>query len=96
MDKLKLWLISQDINDDYDTFDSAVVAAYTEEEARIIHPSSWNHPYKWDGENWIAANGRVGGKSEWTTPDWVSVRYIGDAHEDIEAGKVICSSFNAG
>lgn len=31
---MRLWLISQDVNDGYDTYDSAVVAAATEDEAR--------------------------------------------------------------
>src|SRR6266550_3316382 len=33
---MKLWLISQYVNAGYDTYDSAVVAAETEEEARLI------------------------------------------------------------
>ena len=36
---MKLWLISQDFNYGYDTYDSAVVAAPTEEAARQISPS---------------------------------------------------------
>lgn len=35
---MKLWKISQDTNNDYDTFDSAVVAATTEKSAKLIHP----------------------------------------------------------
>ena len=35
---MKLYLISQDVNNDYDTYDSAVVAAESEEEARRIVP----------------------------------------------------------
>lgn len=31
---MKLWLISQDVNNNYDTYDSAVVAFETEYEAR--------------------------------------------------------------
>lgn len=33
---MRLWLISQDINSGYDTYDSAVVAAETEDAARNI------------------------------------------------------------
>jgi hypothetical protein len=36
---MNLYLISQDENNDYDTFDSAVVCCETEEEARIMPPS---------------------------------------------------------
>jgi len=35
---MKLWVISQKVNNDYDTYDSAVVAAETMEDARRIHP----------------------------------------------------------
>lgn len=35
---LKLWLISQNERKGWDTFDSAVVAAKTAEEARLINP----------------------------------------------------------
>lgn len=35
---MKLWLISQDTNDDYDTYDCAVVSALTEQDARMTHP----------------------------------------------------------
>ena len=40
---MKLWCISQTDNDGYDTFDSAVVAAETESDARAIHP--YGHVY---------------------------------------------------
>ena len=40
--KLFLWKISQDVNNDYDTYSNAIVVAPDEESARNIHPSmSW-------------------------------------------------------
>lgn len=45
---MKLWFISQpNENVDYDTYDSAVVAAETEEEAKVIQPSRF-------GSGWCA------------------------------------------
>jgi hypothetical protein len=38
---MNLYLISQDVNTDYDTYDAAVVAAETEEEARNISPRGY-------------------------------------------------------
>lgn len=35
---MNLYKISQDVNDGWDTFDSAIVAAKSEEDARNIHP----------------------------------------------------------
>ena len=77
---LNLYLISQDQNDDYDTYDSAVVAARNEEEARCTCPGGrWGMNYT----GWC------------TTPDFVDVEFIGPAKSGMEAGVVI-SSFNAG
>lgn len=77
---LKLWLISQDDNTGYDTYDSAVVAAYTEDEARQINPDG-----NW-GELW----------SGWCkTPGQVTVEFLGIATPSIEPG-IVLSSFNAG
>ena len=78
---MKLWLISQDENRGYDTYDSAVVAAGTEDAARKVHPG---------GNEW----GKDGG--EWASaPEKVSVRCIGTAIGCV-AGEVLCASFNAG
>ena len=79
---MKLWLISQDENDGYDTYDSAVVAAETEGLAREIHPG---------GIEW----GKDCGAWWASVPDKVSVRLIGEA-VGCTAGEVICASFNAG
>jgi hypothetical protein len=78
---MKLWLISQDENSGYDTYDSAIVAAETEDVARNTHPG---------GGNWSETFGSWASK-----PDLVKVRLIGDAVPGIEAG-VWCASFNAG
>jgi hypothetical protein len=97
---MKLWLISQDVNRGYDTYDSAVVAAETEDEARRIHPASH---YEWDDARrvWFTtyADGeRREHKECW---DWVSdiecvsALCIGEAAEHVEKG-VVCASFNAG
>ena len=45
---LKLYKIKQDVNDYYDTYDSAIVAAFSEEEARNIHPAEdWGSQHTW-------------------------------------------------
>lgn len=80
---MKLWLISQSVNQRYDSFDSAVVAAETESDARSINPGA---PPR---HNW----GRGG--PMWAPPDDVIVKLIGEAVDGTERG-VICASFNAG
>ena len=96
---MKLWLISQNENNDYDTYDSAVVAAETEEEARHIYPDNWGlSEAKWTGSTWLwyLEDGRVldYGSRTWTTPDHVKVQFLTDGYQG-EAG-TICASFNAG
>jgi len=77
---MKLWRISQDENQNYDTYDSAIVAAETADEARAICPGG-----EWD-ETW----------SGWcSSPDEVDVEVIGEAAPGVSAG-VILASFNAG
>ena len=81
--QMKLWLIKQEVNINYDSFDSAVVAAETEEEARNIHPK----------ESW-----GIRLHNEWDVMSWckkedVEIEYIGET--DKPKG-VILASFNAG
>lgn len=40
---MNLYLISQDVNNAYDTFDSAVVCANDKEEAQKMHPGGQEH-----------------------------------------------------
>jgi len=43
---MNLYLLTQESNNDYDTFDSCIVASETEEEARLTHPN--NYCTHWD------------------------------------------------
>lgn len=100
---LNLYLISQTVNDDYDTFDSAVVAARDEEDARSIHPiPSWlGMPYLptvTQTEKEAKEEKEKHGYKEdntWTTRENVNVNFIGICSPDVKRG-VICASYNAG
>ena len=82
---MKLFLISQEENNDYDTYDSAVVAAETEEEAQ-----------KMDPDNGGVYNFNRAWAFIWAfTLESVTVKYLGEATIGTEKG-VICASFNAG
>lgn len=98
MSGLKLWIIEQEENSGYDTYDSAVVAAMSEGEAKRIHPSGDSR------KNWTD---EMASTEEWESwryhysvwahhPDNVKATVIGDAHASVSAGDVICASFNAG
>jgi hypothetical protein len=80
---MQLFLISQDQNKGYDTYDSAVVAAPDEETARQMNPETGSPVKDWKRNYSSWCNG----------PEHVTVRYLGEA-VDVEQG-VVCSSFNA-
>lgn len=102
---MKLWLISQDSNYDYDTYDSAVVAAETEEEARKTLPWDHDYAYSWDEQGrLLTINVEHRAKEKWKLADsdsWVNrlsqvrVEYLGEARDGHPAG-VVLASFNAG
>jgi hypothetical protein len=98
---LYLYLIQQDEVFGYDTYDSAVVVAGSEQQAREINPSG-SH-YRWRGE-WQIQNRQTKEWHEvtpcdtWSTPEHVKVTMLGALNlgSNFKAGDVVCSSFNAG
>lgn len=86
---MKLWLISQDKNSGYDTYDSAVVAADNIFDARNMNPKT-GAPM-----DWADRLGFMGTYAWCKSPDDVTVEEIGEANEWVKQG-VICASFNAG
>lgn len=91
---MKLWLISQDENNNYDTYDSAVVAAETESDAQRTNPGEYACAV--DGGLWAFDYRPAPCQDEtWANWDKVKVRLIGDAIEGTPPS-VICASFNAG
>lgn len=87
---MKLWLLTQDINAGYDTHDSVVVAAETEDDARLITPDQC-----WLSEKPFKGFAGCTMTSWANTPDQVSVKFLGDAAPGIERG-IVLASFNAG
>lgn len=83
---MKLYLLSIDYRG-YDTYDSCVVAAKNEEEARTIHPAE--DPTYPDWNPWKQSSGWA------TSPQEVTVELIGTATRGTKKG-VILASFNAG
>lgn len=97
-DELKLYLLSQSVNNGYDTHDSCVVCAENEEEAKHTSPSEFdvwhNDAWYFRYDNGVIKEGHFGGDT-WTHPDKVRVQFLGNADKSIEKG-VVCASFNAG
>ena len=86
---MNIYLISQDQNNGYDTYDSAVVTAPSEEVARNINPSSGN---AMELKDWGDHCG------VWCDdPKHVIVELIGSTPDDeVERVGLVLSSFNAG
>lgn len=81
---MNLYRISQTTNNDYDTYDSAIVCAKDETAAKAIHPGAderW--PIEWKCGDWC------------DTPDQVAAELIGAAAPGLSEG-VVLASFNAG
>ena len=77
---MKLYLISQTVNDSYDTFDSFVVCAENEEDAKRVR--ELNSDKNW-GYEWV------------NKYEDIKVKYLGEADSTIERGEIL-GSFNAG
>lgn len=80
---MNLYLISQSENNGYDTYDSAVVVAENEEDARNIHPSGKNENWGYVFDSWCSS------------PNKVKVEYIGKPKTGTLKG-ILLASFNAG
>ena len=99
---MKLYLISQDVNNGYGTYDSAVVAAKSPSDAKKIHPSRFVTHIADD--TWMgtySGGAKIG--EEYETGEYEWVRYSDIDHIEVEyLGKtlknrgIILASFNAG
>ena len=77
---MKLYLITQDVNNGYDTYDSFVVCAKDEEDAKMVHELDDDELYC---KTWVS------------NIEDIKVKYLGEADESIERGEIL-GSFNAG
>lgn len=84
-----LYLIWQTVNNNYDTYDSAVVVAESEDEAKKIHPSNY------DGRE-VELKSSGNEYWSWCYLEDVQVKKIGVADESQYNERVICASYNAG
>jgi len=86
-----LFLLKQSVNDEHDTFDSAVVCAHSAEEASKMHPGG----YIWNGSKWACPSYYMSG-DDWANPADVRVTLIGVADAKFDKPQVLVASFNAG
>jgi hypothetical protein len=86
---MKLYRISQSVNNYRYTYDAAIVAAPSEEAAKLIHPSKESRDYL----DWMSEEERFA--YSWAPVKDIIVEYIGEAGVDIKEG-VVLASFRAG
>lgn len=82
---MKLFKLWRDTPKGWDYFDSCIVAALNEEEAKTIKPKPSGADEMEDWEKW----------KWWVPVEEVKCEYIGEAAEGIERG-VVLASYNAG
>lgn len=82
-----LFKLSQDVNNDYDTYSSCVVVAKDPSSAKAMTPydprfdEHPDHPYR---------------EQAWASVEDVKVQCVGVASAGLAEGEVICASFHAG
>lgn len=85
---MKLFKISQNVNNGYDTFNSAVVIASSTEMAQLMHP-------RYDETAGVVPDGHDRwAYMEWPRPEFVSVEYLGETAATMPG--IVCASYNAG
>jgi len=100
--KLFLWKLSQDVNNDYDTYSAAVVVSSNPVAAKRIHPAVDSgtaqmmfHYVEDEGWHWVH-DGLHYGCANWADPKDIQVTCVGEAADWLGEGAVVCSSFHAG
>lgn len=82
-----LFKLSQDVNNDYDTYSSCVVVAKDPDSAKAMTP--YNPDYDLD----VDCQYR---EQAWAPVQDVKVECVGAASDGLREGDVICASFHAG
>jgi len=94
---MKIYLLKQDIDTDYDTYGSAVVIAENEDEARKIHPSEYVTHFKnnkWMGTYTDGEEYEIEDSFGWVLPSEIKeieVIYLGEAEPSQKKGLIIAS-----
>lgn len=88
---MNLYLIERDDTVNYEEYDSAIVAAESEDDAKTIHPNKENpHPV---GERRRPFDGWP---DTWVSISHVKATYIGEAKPEMPRGVVLASNVGGG
>ncbi len=101
--KLFLWKLSQDVNNEYETYSSAVVVARDADSARQVHPCRYSDTgepvfyFDEDHADWVTTDGGMErGESSWAYPNNIKVVCVGEASSFLVEGEVVVASYHAG
>jgi len=94
----KLYLISRPNTNKTmrDYYDSVVVCADSEEQAKLIHPRCINKIIIWICPDWVDVRDECDINYMWVDPGDVIVKYLGCADESLGLNTVICASYHGG
>jgi hypothetical protein len=94
---MNLYLLEQSVNTGYDTYDSAIVAAPNEFEAKRISPNPEFYEWSSTHNSWLFMYlvPEPEEMDSWARPVDITATYIGKAAEGMQSGLVL-ASFNAG
>ena len=82
-----LFKLSQDVNNDYDTYSSCVVVAKDPSSAKAMTP----YDPRFDEDPDYTYR-----EQAWASVEDVNVRCVGVASDGLREGEIICASFHAG
>lgn len=93
---MNIYKISQSVHNGYDTYDAAIVAAETSQEAQVIHPGRrqiWSPKHN----QWVDPSypDDPYDYRDWAPIDAVTVQLLAENVPNLQPG-VILASFNAG
>lgn len=96
---MNLYLVTQNENNSYDTYDSAVVCAESREQAQCMHPRNGKTWDEMKGD-YLETYGDIGTATlmfydSWALPEYVTVTKLGKTLLVAPRRHVICASFNA-
>jgi hypothetical protein len=94
---MNIYLLTQNENNDYDTYDSCVVVAKTAEKAKEIYPCrNYDTPDLYSNKDSEKYNKWKDFYTWASNPDQVTATLVGKAAKDQKENTIICASFNAG
>lgn len=77
----------------YDIYDSFVVVAADENDAKLVHPNLKDAIYDKNKKQWVWINKTI---TSWPNLEKLKVECIGIADPNLQKGQVILSSYNRG